>query len=77
MSKKIISIVSAAALGVCCLTGCSNEAAPEKEAKELKKITVAEVTHSVFYAPQYVAMSQGFFEEEGLEIDLDKCSRCR
>ena len=70
MFKKIISIVSAAALGVCCLTGCSNEAAPEKEAKELKKITVAEVTHSVFYAPQYVAMSQGFFEEEGLEIDL-------
>ena len=70
MFKKIISIVSAAALGVCCLTGCSNEAAPEKEAKELKKITVAEVTHSVFYAPQYVAMSQGFFEEGGLEIDL-------
>ena len=70
MFKKIISIVSAAALGVCCLTGCSNEAAPEKEAKELKKITVAEVTHSVFYAPQYVAMSQGFFEEEGIKIDL-------
>lgn len=42
MFKKIISIVSAAALGVCCLTGCSNEAAPEKEAKELKKITVAD-----------------------------------
>ena len=70
MFKKIISIVSAAALGVCCLTGCSNEAAPDKETKELKKITVAEVTHSVFYAPQYVAMSKGFFEEEGLEIDL-------
>ena len=34
------------------------------------KVTVAEVTHSLFYAPQYVAMSQGFFEEEGLEIDL-------
>lgn len=34
----------------------------------LTKITVAEVTHSVFYAPQYVAASQGFFEEEGLEV---------
>ena len=29
-----------------------------------------EVTHSVFYAPQYVAISQGFFEEEGLKIEL-------
>lgn len=67
MFKKIISIVSAAALGVCCLTACGNETT---DTKELQKITLAEVTHSVFYAPQYVAMSQGFFEEEGLEIDL-------
>ena len=36
----------------------------------LTKIRVNEVTRSVFYAPQYVAISQGFFEEEGLEIDL-------
>lgn len=38
--------------------------------KTTKKISVMEVTRSIFYAPQYVAMSQGFFEEEGLEIDL-------
>lgn len=31
---------------------------------------VAEVTHSVFYAPQYIALEQGFFEEEGLDIEL-------
>jgi len=31
---------------------------------------VAEVVRSVFYAPQYVALSLGFFEDEGLEIDL-------
>lgn len=36
----------------------------------LKKITVSEVTHSVFYAPQYVAMNLGFFEDEGLELEL-------
>lgn len=36
----------------------------------LDKLTVSEVTHSVFYAPQYAAINLGFFEEEGLEIEL-------
>ena len=36
----------------------------------LKKITVAEVAHSVFYAPQYLALSLGYFEDEGLDVDL-------
>lgn len=36
----------------------------------LDKITVAEVTHSVFYAPQYAAISEGYFEDEGLDIEL-------
>lgn len=38
--------------------------------KELKEITLNEVTHSIFYAPQYVAINKGFFEEEGLKITL-------
>ena len=38
--------------------------------EELKTIAVNEVTRSVFYAPQYVAISQGFFEEKGMEIEL-------
>lgn len=36
----------------------------------VQKVRVGEVTHSIFYAPLYVALSEGFFEEEGLEIDL-------
>jgi len=41
-----------------------------KEETDLKKVKVAEVTHSVFYAPQYVAHALGFFEEEGLDVEI-------
>ena len=37
---------------------------------ELHTIQLNEVTRSVFYAPQYVAISNGFFEEEGLELEI-------
>lgn len=37
---------------------------------DLQSVKVGEVTRSVFYAPQYVAITEGFFEEEGLEIEL-------
>lgn len=42
----------------------------EGKDSSLEKITVAEVAHTIFYAPQYAAISQGFFEEEGLEVEL-------
>lgn len=35
-----------------------------------KKITVAEVTHSVFYAPFYASLHNGYFEEERLDVDV-------
>ncbi len=60
---KIISFMLILVLVVSmALTGCGEKA--------LTKVTVAEVTHSVFYAPQYVALSEGFFEEEGLEVEF-------
>lgn len=46
-----------------------NNNKPTKEVS-LQKIKVNEVTRSVFYAPQYVAIAKGYMEEEGLEIDL-------
>ena len=46
-------------------SGCKKE-----ETQEITKVRLNEVVHSVFYAPQYVAMEKGFFEEEGIEIEL-------
>lgn len=37
---------------------------------ELKKIKVAEVTHSVFYTPQYLAHALGYFSDEGLDVEI-------
>lgn len=48
------------------MSGCNKS----RVTQELTKIQLSEVTHSIFYAPQYVALSKGFFEEEGLEIEL-------
>ena len=65
MKKTRLLVVSILifALVLFFVTGCSGE-------DDLTKVSVSEVTHSIFYAPQYVAISLGFFEEEGLEIDL-------
>lgn len=41
-----------------------------EENSELEKVVVAEVAHSVFYAPQYVAHGLGYFEEEGLDVEF-------
>lgn len=43
---------------------------PEKAERELQKITLNEVAHSIFYAPMYVAMEEGYFEEEGIDLTL-------
>lgn len=62
MIKKLMLVL----LGTLCFTtGCSTNPQEEKT-----KVVLNEVTHSVFYAPQYIAIEKGFFEEEGIEIEL-------
>lgn len=47
-----------------------NENGDKKDTERLEKIKVAEVAHTVFYAPQYIAKGLGFFEKEGLDIEF-------
>ena len=42
----------------------------DNQTASLQKIRLNEVTRSVFYAPQYVAIAKGFMEEEGLEVEI-------
>ena len=73
MKKQLICICMAALLSLSLLTGCgAGTDTGDTAGTEAKNVTVrlSEVTHSVFYAPQYVAMSQGFFADEGLDIEL-------
>lgn len=44
--------------------------AKEESEKELTKVTLNEVAHSIFYAPQYAAIELGYFEEEGIDLNL-------
>ena len=49
----------------------SKETAGEvSEREELKKVTLNEVAHSIFYAPQYVAIEEGYFVEEGIKLEV-------
>lgn len=62
--KAAICIFSSLLLIVTSFAGCKKE-------EVLKEVRLNEVVHSIFYAPQYVALEKGFFEEEGLKITLD------
>jgi len=59
-------VLAAGCAAVLLMLGCAGCA----EDTGLDQVTVCEVTHSIFYAPQYAAIALGFFEEEGIEIEL-------
>lgn len=50
------------------MAGCS--AKKPSQSEKLVTVRFSEVVRSIFYAPQYVALSQGFFEDEGLKVEL-------
>ena len=68
--KRIVAIFSVIAIIGATFMGCGKVNDKRTESTNLKTIRLNEVVRSVFYAPMYVAINEGFFEEEGLSIDL-------
>lgn len=64
MRKKSIVALAMLALVAILLPGCN------KKDDDLIKVQLNEVAHSIFYAPQYVAIELGYFKEEGLDVRL-------
>ena len=67
MKRKIIVTIAFLAIF---LIACSVLFNNTKRENTLTKVKVAEVAHSIFYAPQYVALHNGYFKEVGLDVEL-------
>ncbi len=67
MKKKIITIV---AFLIIFVSACAVLFKFNKKDDNLTKVRVAEVAHSIFYAPQYVALHKGYFKDYGLDVEL-------
>ena len=70
-NKKWIALAAAVVLAVTALPATAfAEKKDSTDDKMLTKITLNEVAHSIFYAPQYVAIEKGYFKDEGLDLTL-------
>ena len=68
MKKRIVSLALIALLATVSLLGCTPKEEPKKSGNT--KVVLNEVAHSIFYAPMYVAIEEGYFEEEGIDLEL-------
>ncbi len=63
---RLWSLITAAILAAMSLSGCQASASSDGHTA----VTLSEVAHSIFYAPQYAAIELGYFEEEGIDLTL-------
>ena len=65
MRKKSFLYLGVFALVGILLTGCKTG---KNSSEEMTKVTLNEVAHSIFYAPQYVAIEEGYFKDAGIDF---------
>ena len=65
MKKRVISLLLVGAIAL--ISGCNKQ---EQTTTAQTPVTLNEVAHSIFYAPQYVAIENGYFAEEGIDLTL-------
>lgn len=76
MKKKLLAFLLSAAMLVLGLTGCGGSQTAEGDGakstgtKEPTKVILNEVAHSIFYVPMYVAIENGYFKEQGIDLEL-------
>lgn len=68
--KKIITRIIICVIAVILLAFIAITNKDDNKNGNLTKVKVAEVAHTIFYAPQYAALANGYFEDEGLDIEL-------
>lgn len=65
-TKALTLLISLTMLCSVLISGCGETA----KNGDMKKVVLNEVAHSIFYAPMYVAIEEGYFAEEGIDLDL-------
>jgi NitT/TauT family transport system substrate-binding protein len=79
MKKRVVAVMLIAVMTTLLAVGCGEKNSNQKEEnstktedtqKELEKITVTEPVRGILWAPVYAAKELGYFEEEGLDVDI-------
>lgn len=85
MKKRVFAVMLAAVMTAALLSACSGKNEAEKTLDEatdkkdvsdgemlpaMTKVVLNEVAHSIFYAPMYVAIEEGYFADEGIDLEL-------
>ena len=89
MKRTCISLILILVMTATALIGCtaynttgskdkavktSDVSVKSEEDEKMTDVTLNEVAHSIFYAPQYVAIEEGYFEEEGIKLNREFCT---
>ena len=67
-TKKVMAAVLAVLFAAGALTGCGN--AEQTNGPKKTRVVLNEVAHSLFYAPMYVAIEEGYFADAGIDLEL-------